>query len=85
MTTLIKNSVIHFAKILKVYTVLALVGAGIAVLAQLAASYYSVEHIALTAALIFTCISLVSRQSNKAKNKTEEALPSDVSPRLKKS
>ena len=38
MTTLTKNLVIHFAKILKVYIALALVGAGVVVVAQLSVS-----------------------------------------------
>ena len=62
MTTLIKNSVIHFAKVLKVYTVLALVGVGVVVLAQLGASlrhYYSIENVALTVGIILICLLLV--------------------------
>jgi hypothetical protein len=38
MTILIKNSVTYIAKILKVYTVLALVGAGVVLVAQLSVS-----------------------------------------------
>jgi len=64
MTTLIKNSVIHFAKILRVYTVLALVGAGVVVLAQLGAGfrhYYSIENIGLTIGIILICTLIVMR------------------------
>ena len=64
MTTLIKNSVTHFSKILRVYTVLALVGAGVAVAAQLGASlrdYYFIEYIALIIGIMFICFLLVIR------------------------
>ena len=64
MTTRITNSVIHFAKILKVYTVLALFGAGVVVVAQLGAGfrhYYSIENIALTVGIILTFTLLTLR------------------------
>ena len=101
MTALIKNSVIHFAKILKVYTVLALLGAGVVMLAQLGAySIYSIENIALTVGIIFTCTLLVLWilgdglisfiihtyvPIKKAKHRSEKNVSPDISPRLKKS
>ena len=62
MTTLIpiRNLVIRFAQILKVYTVLALVGVAVVMLAQLGVGIItSIENIALTVAIIFTCTLLI--------------------------
>ena len=58
MTTLIKNSVTHFANILRVYTVFALVGAGVVVAAQLSASL-DFHHIGLSLFIFFSVLSLI--------------------------
>ncbi len=58
MTTLIKNSVTHFANILKVYTIFALVGVGVVVAAQLSASL-DFHHIGLSLFIFFSVLSLI--------------------------
>lgn len=62
MTTLIKNSVIHFAKVLRVYTVLALVGAGVVMVAQLSSSLGLVldfHPIGLSLLIFLSALSLI--------------------------
>ena len=58
MTTLIKNSVTHFTHILRVYTVFALVGAGVVVAAQLSASL-DFHHVGLSLFIFFCVLSLI--------------------------
>jgi hypothetical protein len=72
MTTLIKNSVIHLAKILKVYTALALVGAGVVVVAQLSASLtFDFHQIALSLLIFFSVLSLILAVSKPAAREFE--------------
>ena len=71
MTTLIKNSVIHFAKVLRVYTVLALVGAGVVVVAQLSASlrlldFHQIELSLLIFLSVLSLILVVSKPAVRA-------------------
>ena len=69
MTTLIKNSAIHFAKVLRVYTVLALVGAGVVVVTQLSVSLrhrLDFHQIVLSLLIFFSVLSLILVVSKSA-------------------
>lgn len=62
MTPLLKNSVIHLVRILKVYTLLALVGAGVVATAQLSAHYghmLDIHQIALSLLIFCSMLSLI--------------------------
>ena len=74
MTTLIKNSVIHFAKVLRVYTVLALVGAGVVVVAQLSGSFrhmLDLQQIGLSLFIFFAALTLILVISKSAAKEFE--------------